>query len=139
IWCILHRVLERQASCMARLSAHLIESLAGIRVLKAFAQERQELLHFERRNERLCETSASAERRSFAVFSLIYFLMSLGAFVVWYVGGRRVLGGGLTLGELTAVISYLWMLYWPLQWLRPIKTPPGQTPRRAPPAFPHSH
>ena len=122
IWGSLQRGLERQASSMARLSAHLSESLAGIRVLKAFAQERQELLHFERRNERLCETSASAERRSFAVFSLIYFLMSLGAFVVWYVGGRRVLGGGLTLGELTAVISYLWMLYWPLQWLGQINT-----------------
>jgi ATP-binding cassette subfamily B protein len=122
IWDRLRDVIERQAASMARLSAHLSESLAGIRVVKAFAQEQQELVRFGRRNEQLCEMSASVERRSFAFFSLIYFLMNLGAFVVWYVGGRRVLGGELTLGELTAVISYLWMLYWPLQWLGQLNT-----------------
>src|SRR5262249_36714999 len=51
IWERLRSSLESQAASMARLSAHLSESLAGIRVLKAFAQERQELLRFEHRNE----------------------------------------------------------------------------------------
>jgi len=43
--------------------------------------------------------------------------MSFGAFFVWYMGGKQVLSGELTLGELVAIITYLWMLYWPLQWL----------------------
>ena len=42
--------------------------------------------------------------------------MSFGVFFVWYFGGRQILGGELTLGELMAFISYLWMLYRPLRW-----------------------
>ena len=41
--------------------------------------------------------------------------MNVGIFCIWYVGGRRVLGGEMTLGVLVAFITYLWMLYWPLQ------------------------
>ena len=44
------------------------------------------------------------------------FFMSFGAFFVWYFGGLQILRGELSLGELMAFISYLWMLYRPLKW-----------------------
>src|SRR5262249_55392989 len=60
--------------------------------------------------------TVTAERNLFVFFTFIYSLMNTGMILVWYAGGRQVLGQELTLGELLAVISYLWMLYWPLQW-----------------------
>ena len=45
------------------------------------------------------------------------FLMSSGVFFVWYFGGRQILGGELTIGELMAFNIYIWMLYSPLSGL----------------------
>jgi ABC-type glutathione transport system ATPase component len=41
--------------------------------------------------------------------------MSAALLCIWYVGGKKVLGAELTLGVLVAFITYLGMLYWPLQ------------------------
>jgi ATP-binding cassette subfamily B protein len=116
IWDRLKHSLERLSAGWARLSSRLSESLSGIRVVKAFSQEQQEVLRLDQHNCDLLQASVTAERKSFAFFTFIYFLMNTGMILVWYAGGRQVLDQELTLGELLAVISYLWMLYWPLQW-----------------------
>ena len=100
----------------SRLSAHLSESITGIRVVKAFAQETRESDRFDRRNEDLRAVVVASERNWFVFFTVTNFLMSWGAFLVWYFGGRQILRGEMTLGALVAFISYLWMLYQPLRW-----------------------
>lgn len=117
MWSWLREAQEAQASCWSRLIARLHESLGAIRVVKAHAQERREVMRFERLNGELFRASVTAEWESFRFFNIIYFLMSLGVVLVWYAGGAQVLGGRLTIGALMAIIGYLWMLYWPLQWL----------------------
>jgi ATP-binding cassette subfamily B protein len=131
-WDPLKRALERQAAHWASLSAHVVESLAGIRVVKAFTQEPREAERFEEGNGRVLAATVTAERTSFVLFSLIYVLMNFGVFLAWYVvlawyvGGREVLAGRLPLGVLLAVIAYLWMFYWPLQWLGQVAGSAGQ-------------
>ncbi|MFH1570410.1 MAG: ABC transporter ATP-binding protein, partial [Gemmatimonadota bacterium] len=49
-------------------------------------------------------------------FMVTNFFMNLGVFLVWYFGGRRILGDEMTLGYLMAFITYIWMLYRPLRW-----------------------
>jgi ATP-binding cassette subfamily B protein len=127
LWKRLKRALDRQASSWSRLSAHLVESLAGIRVIKAFSQEAGEAARFGGRNDHVRDTTVEAERISFAVFSVIYFLMNLGVLLAWYVGGRQVVTGSLRLGVLMAVVAYLWMFYWPLQWLGQLTGSIGET------------
>ncbi len=126
LWGRLKRALDRQASSWSRLSAHVVESLGGIQIVKAFGQERREAIDFDRRNDRFSRATTLAERQSFELFSLIYFLMNLGVFLVWYVGGTQVVTGQLRIGQLMAVIAYLWMLYWPLQWLGQVSGAIGQ-------------
>jgi ATP-binding cassette subfamily B protein len=116
-WPSLRLRWEHQADSWSSLSAQVSESLAGIRVVKAFGREAEESERFQARNTRLWHSTVAAERRSFALFSGVYLLMGLGPIVVWYAGGRQVIAGSVTLGELLAVIAYLWMLYWPLQWI----------------------
>lgn len=100
----------------SRLSSHLSESIGGIRVVKAFAQESRESERFDERNEDLRAVGVAGERNWFVFFTVTNFLMSWGVFLVWYFGGRQILGGEMTLGALVAFISYLWMLYQPLRW-----------------------
>ncbi len=117
IWNRMERYWRRWSVKWGRFSAHLNESITGIRLVKAFAQEKREGIRFNQRNDELRQVSVSADRAWFVFFTVMNFLMSFGVFFVWYFGGRQILGGELTLGELTAFIIYLWMLYRPLKWL----------------------
>ena len=117
IWDRLMRAWGLQATRWSRLSTRLNESLSGIRVVKALSQEAQEVMRLDRHNDALLQANVQVERQSFTFFTVIYFLMGLGMLLAWYVGGRQVLRAQRTLGELLAVVSYLWMFYWPLQWL----------------------
>ena len=116
VWKRLQSHWRRWSVRWARLATHLSESITGIRVVKAFAQEEREGERFDRRNHGLRDVSVSAERSWLVFFLVTNFFMSFGAFFVWYFGGLQILDGELQLGVLMAFISYLWMLYNPLQW-----------------------
>ena len=89
-------------------------TLSGIRVVKAFGQEKRE-------SDRLSGASDYlrwARRRvdySTALFNpTMALVFQLGGWIVWYMGGRDVLAGQMTLGKLMAFFGYLWMFYGPL-------------------------
>jgi ATP-binding cassette subfamily B protein len=97
-------------------SAYLNESISGIKVVKAFAQENQEISRLDGRNEALCTASVNADRLWMTFFSTMGFTSALGIFLVWFFGGWRVLAGEVTVGELVAFMQYQLILYRPLQW-----------------------
>ena len=117
MWNRLSRYWRLWSVKWSRFSSHLNESITGIRLVKAFAQEERESVRFDRHNDELRQVNVTANRAWFIFFTITNFLMSFGAFFVWYFGGKQILGGELKIGELTAFISYLWMLYQPLRWL----------------------
>ncbi len=60
---------------------------------------------------------------STAAFSAtMQLIFSLGGLIVWYVGGRDVLAGKMTLGSLMAFLAYLAMFYTPLATLSQFTT-----------------
>ena len=101
---------------MAGLASHLNESIGGIRVVKAFAQEEREGRRFDGRNHALRDATVTSERSWLKFMMVTQFVMSFGAFFVWYFGGASVVRDELTLGVLLAFVAYLWMLYQPMQW-----------------------
>ena len=115
-WDQLRRYWNRWHAKWSRLSTHLNESINGIRVVKAFAQEQREERRFRSRNDELRDASVVAERVWFIFYAVMNFLMSLGIFLVWYFGGRKILHEELTLGVLMAFVAYIWQLYRPLQF-----------------------
>ncbi len=117
IWNRLRRYWRLWSAKWGRLSSHLNESITGIRLVKAFAQEQRESIRFDRHNDELRQANVIANRVWFIFFTITNFLMSFGVFFVWYFGGKQILNEELKLGELMAFISYIWMLYQPLKWL----------------------
>lgn len=92
----------------------LEESLSAQRVVKAFAREDYEQ---ERFTTRMRKSLREALRRARAQSLLgpVNELIGFGAFViVLWVGGREVLAGRLTVGDLVAFMFYLFMLVEPL-------------------------
>jgi ATP-binding cassette subfamily B protein len=115
-WEKLRRYWGRYSVKWSYFSTHLNESIGSIREVKSFAQEESEATRFNLRNHQLRDAGTNAER----VWSIFYagmnLIMSSGLFLVWYVGGRKILSEELSLGLLMAFISYIWMFYQPLQF-----------------------
>ena len=120
IWRRMRRIWPRWHAKWSQLSSHLNESISGIRVVKAFAQEDREAMRFNARNEELWSVSVSGERNWHIFFAVMNFLLSFGMFFIWYFGGMQILRGELTYGIVLAFASYLWQLYGPLQFFSQI-------------------
>ena len=105
---------------MAEMSNVLQENFTGVRVVKAFAAEPHEEARFDVRNRELVGYFIQAERMraSSTAFMLFTFLLAMG--LILFFGGRRVIDGSMTPGELAEFIFYLQMLQMPVRmagWL----------------------
>lgn len=119
-WKPVSQLYHRCGQKWARFHTHLNESLSGIRVVKAFAQEDLENRKFGRRNEELRESGVVADSHWYTVFGAMSFFTSLGALINWTVGGYMVYRGEMTLGDFWKVHAYLGLVYGPLQWFAQI-------------------
>lgn len=99
----------------SKLHSVMSDSLQGLRVVKAFAQEDKEIGRFQRRSQDLYLASMHAEQTWATLLPIMWFVLSSGSFIVWYAGGRGVINSGLTTGTLIMFIGYIGMLYGPLQ------------------------
>ncbi len=109
--------LQEVQQKLAELTAEAEENISGVRVVKAFAREQRQYGRFERAVSRVFDQSMIATRQRAFYNPFIGFLPQLGLAALLYVGGRRVVDGGLTLGEFTAFYTYVLMLLGPMRWL----------------------
>lgn len=99
---------------LGQLNTILQENLAGMRIVKAFAREEYEIRRYEQQNEKLLDVNVQMLTAFAAYFPLVFFIANLGQVGVTWVGGLRVISGGLTLGELVAFTGYLGFLLMPV-------------------------
>ncbi len=104
------------------LNTVLQENLAGVRVVKAFARESHEAERFGRINVELREATVQVRKMLAFVMPLIFAIANLGTLAIVWLGGLRVIGGTLTIGELVAFNSYLMLLMMPVGMLGMILT-----------------
>ena len=109
--------LQEVQQRIGELTAEAEENISGVRVVKAFAREDRQRARFERAVSRVFDQSMiSTQLRAF-YNPFIGFLPQLGLAALLLIGGRRVIDGGLTLGEFTAFYAYVLMLLGPMRWL----------------------
>ena len=118
VWQV-HRVRNRLRSgfqlgnrAWAEMTSVLADTIPGIRVVKAFAQERRETERFRRSNDRVLAANDRVNRL-WSFFSPLVVLLTDGAgqLIVWVVGVWLALGGRVTVGVLTLFITYLARFY----------------------------
>jgi ATP-binding cassette subfamily B protein len=100
---------------MAEMTAVAEESVTGVRVVKAFAQEDQQYLRFQGSVSRLFDQSIKSTRIQAFFSPVIGALPQIGTAAVLLVGGTAVINGNLDLGEFTAFYTYMIMLASPMR------------------------
>ena len=102
---------------LADLSTRLQENVSGAQVVRAFAREEHEKKRFRKTDRRLFEVQLKASRMFARVMPTSNFLVAMCTVVILWFGGRMVIDGSLTLGELAAFNSYVLLLAMPIQQL----------------------
>ncbi len=116
-WKRIYPRYHRSWDASARQSGALSGMLSGIRVVKAFGQEQREGDRFEEASGRLRHSRRSIEHTMALFNPVVALLFQLGGWIAWWAGGRFVLEGEMTVGELMAFFGYLFMFYAPLATL----------------------
>lgn len=99
---------------VGRQASALTGMLSGIRVVKAFVQEDREVTRFRQSSHCLRDSRQTVDFSTATFTAVMAFVFALGSLAVWYIGGRDVLAGGMSLGSLMAFLAYLAMFYTPL-------------------------
>ena len=111
---IVHFRFDKVQSAFSKLTEKAQETISGIRVVKAYGDEKAEQKYFaERADECADENIKLAKVHAIfdpAITALAF--MSL-ALLLWF-GGKKVIQGQLTIGEFVAFASYIGMLTWPM-------------------------
>ena len=103
---------------VSNLNTFVQEHLSGMAIVQAFGREQQEMDKFMKINDR----HRQANMRSIFYYALFFPIievlsaLSIGL-AVWYGGMNAATGGSVTIGELTAIIIFIGMLFRPLRQL----------------------
>ena len=89
----------------------LSDTIPGIRVVKAFSQERREIARFEQANQVIVANNNRVNTLWTSFWPLVALLNQLGLLVVWAVGAWQILHHQITIGVLTAFIAYISRFY----------------------------
>lgn len=108
---VFHTIWRR----ISALNSQLADTIPGVKVVKAFAQEGREIANFDRRNTELRESRMVSVKMKSYFIPAIAFITSMGSVILWWFGGNRVLENTLTLGQLQAFISYMVMFLGPVR------------------------
>ena len=99
----------------SRVGAVLHDALAGIRVIRAFAQEDQEVERFNQRTNAVYDAEVRLSAASRAFWPTISLLTNFSTAIVWLIGGYGVIVHGESAGTLLAFLGYIGIFYAQLQ------------------------
>jgi ATP-binding cassette subfamily B protein len=99
---------------LGKMSARVLSSVAGVRVIRSFALEPQEVLAFEKTNQAYLDKSLSLARLRGFLGPILTATISIGVLVVFWYGGLMMLHGELDAGGFLAFYRALGRLTWPL-------------------------
>ncbi|MBI3668000.1 MAG: ABC transporter ATP-binding protein [Acidobacteria bacterium] len=111
---LIHDRFERIQAMFSDISSRVQENLAGVRIVRAYAQEDAERKQFRELNEGYITENLKLSRIWGSFYPMLEVLIGLTFVIVLWLGGRQVLRGAITLGSFVMFTSYMGMLIWPM-------------------------
>jgi ATP-binding cassette subfamily B protein len=111
---IIHDRFERIQAMFSDISSRVQENLAGVRMVRAFAQEKAELRRFAELNRTYIAQNLRLVRIQGVFQPLLEALIGVTFLVVLWAGGRQVLLGRITLGSFIMFNTFMGRLVWPM-------------------------
>ncbi len=109
-----HVRFERLQAKFGDLSTKAQENFSGIRVVKAFSQEKPEVRDFARVNRDYVGKAIGLTAMQGVIWPTMSFILGLAVLSVLYIGGQDAIRGELTIGQLIQFVAYLYLLSWPM-------------------------
>jgi ABC-type multidrug transport system fused ATPase/permease subunit len=109
-----HKRYRAQREAASAMNALLMDNLQGVRQVKAFAREGHEDERFAKRADDLRKGTLGIMRVWAAYSPTMSFAGALGMVLVLGIGGRQVIAGDMTLGQLVGFTIYLGLFYEPV-------------------------
>jgi ATP-binding cassette subfamily B protein len=110
----IHSAFEKIQEMFASITSSVQESLANIRVVRAFVQEEPELQRFLDQNRAYAQANEDLAWRTGLFSPLLQALIGLTFLIVLWAGGLRLMSGALSLGSFVMFQGYMNMLIWPM-------------------------
>ncbi len=110
----IHTRFEQVQDYFGTVSNRAQESFAGVRVIRAYAQESGEIESFRRVNREFVNKNLNLIRFSSAFHPILQFFIGCGFFAVLWYGGSLVVRGEISVGKFFQFTLYLNYLIWPM-------------------------
>jgi ATP-binding cassette subfamily B protein len=109
-----HTRFQQIQDFFAQITARAQENFTGVRVVRAYAQERAEIAAFNRLNYEYAQKNLALVKIDALMRPLMTFLIGLGSVLIIWAGVPLAVQGQLTVGQFVEINMYLFRLIWPL-------------------------
>ena len=111
---LVHTRSDRLQKQYSTLTSRVQEALSGIRVVKAYTRESSEMKAFERESDIYRKRMLDLAVVEAAFRPVFIMLIGLSTIIVVWVGGRLVITGDITIGNIAEYIIYVALMTWPV-------------------------
>lgn len=105
---------RQKQEAFSNLTDQVQENISGIRVIKAFVQERNEIKAFARANKENKDKNLRVVKLQATVMPLMDVVIGISSVIALIYGGSLVVNGQITPGKFVAFNQYIAMLVWPM-------------------------
>src|SRR5271168_671167 len=111
---IIHRLSEQIQAALGILSTRAQENLTGMRVIRAYAQEKQEVAKFDEANRDYVNRNIKLISTWSLFFPGLSALIGMTVLILLWLGGKQVIDHRVSLGTFNAFYMFLIQLVWPM-------------------------
>ncbi len=111
---IIHRLSEQIQAALGVLSTRAQENLTGVRVIRAYAQEKQEVEKFDEANRDYVNRNIKLISTWSLFFPGLSTLIGMTVLILLWLGGKQVIDHRVSLGTFNAFYMFLIQLVWPM-------------------------
>ena len=110
----IHTRFEHIQKMFSDISSKVQENLAGVRVVRAYAQEKAEVAQFEQLNREYVRENIGLALVQGTFMPLLQALIGITFLLVLWAGGTQLMHGRISLGGFVMFNTYMGMLVWPM-------------------------
>ena len=113
----MRQIFHRQWQMESRANTILHDTFSGIRVVKAFGMEKREIKRYDEITQVERDTNIRANVFFAKIQPFLDFFMGIGEYFLLYYVGNKIIGGQMTIGEMSQFSAYVSIIYGPLRWI----------------------
>lgn len=111
---LIHEKYTKIQENFSQLTTRAQENFSGIRVIKSYVREANEIKRWNELSKEYLRKNMNLIRIQAIIMPILYMITGISIIVVIWIGGVKVIGGEMSLGDITAFIVYLGILIWPM-------------------------